>query len=158
MTLPCSSRVTGLLKIPRRRGVPCRGVRTDVHRLVAVVFPMTPKMGFVEVIHKPDKFLGRCDWDPAGIQKLGFTFQIASSCISVWWFYHGVTMVLPWFSHTIFIEWEIWLFHDCFTIFIEWTGYARRYLVWLNSSRTDGKQYVWLEGSKTTKVHTEDSA
>eukprot|EP00434_Breviolum_minutum_P040236 symbB.v1.2.035749.t1/scaffold4888.1/size33416/1 len=27
----------------------------DLSRLVAVVFPMAPKMGFVEVVHKPDK-------------------------------------------------------------------------------------------------------
>lgn len=31
--------------------------RKDVSRLVAVVFPMAPKMGFVEVVHKPDKNL-----------------------------------------------------------------------------------------------------
>ena len=32
--------------------------RKELSCLVAVVFPMTPNMGFVEVVHKPDKCLG----------------------------------------------------------------------------------------------------
>ena len=34
--------------------------RRDLSRLVAVVYPLAPKMGYIEVVHKPNKTLWLC--------------------------------------------------------------------------------------------------